>query len=123
MKLNKEILNTVRRIGKAIVRYRGIEFLLCRRDIYKIEVKRNNKAVQGEELNEIEDIDRYLNIKFIFNRVFGENEIFMRKWLEPKDIDFRHPVCRWCLESKYKPLCGQGCNYKEERARRYGNSQ
>jgi hypothetical protein len=122
MKLNKEILNTVRRIGKAIVRYRGIEFLLCRRDIYKIEVKRNNKAVQGEELNEIEDIDRYLNIKFIFNRVFGENEIFMRKWLEPKDIDFRHPVCRWCLESKYKPLCGQGCNYKEERARRYGNS-
>jgi len=123
MKLNKEILNTVRRIGKAIVRYRGIEFLLCRRDIYKIEVKRDYRAVPIEELKEIDDLDRYLNVKFMFNKVFGENRIgFNWKWLEPKDIDFRYPVCRWCLESKYKPLCGQGCNYKEERARRYGNS-
>ena len=73
--MKEEILDTVRKIGKAIVKYKGMEFLLCRKDIYKIEVKRDYKAVPVEELKRVDNLARYLAIKFMFNKVFGENRI------------------------------------------------
>lgn len=79
MKLNKEVINAVIKLGRAKVKYGGIEFLLCRQDLYRLLVRENYKVVPINELKEVDDISKYLNIKFMFNRIFGENRVFWFK--------------------------------------------